>query len=391
MQVAPLADVRVLDFSWVIAGPLCTQTLAQLGAEVIRVETARRAEYRAASSYYHALGHGKRSLTLNMGDARGRAIAARLATVCDVVVENFSSGVLERMGLGYAALQRLRPDIILCSSSGLGRRGPRSGYLAYGSLLQIYTGWAGLMGFANQPEVTVGGAWVDAITALSQVFAVQAALAYRDRTGEGQVIDLSMAEAAIALMPEPLLDYAFNGRLAEPVGNADPVAAPHGVYPCAGGDRWVAISVTDDAAWQGLQRAVGCPAWAAAPELGDAYGRLRYASEIDRRVADWTQTQSEQELFQRLQTLGVAAAPLLSFSEVMTDAQARARGVFTRVAPEGGREEPAVSLPWADERGWRGDVRPVPPLGRDTRSILRDLLGLGEAEIATLRAADVLS
>lgn len=414
----PLHGVRVLDLTWVIGGPFCTRVLAALGADVVRLETAARPEFADRGGFFQILGAGKRSCALNLAHPRGRELAQRLVAVSDVLVENFSAGVVERMGLGWDEVYARNPGLIMLSASGLGRQGPRAAYLAYGSLLQAYTGWAGLIGFGEQEHVGLGGAWVDIVTGYTAAVALLAALRHRDHTGQGQRIDLSMAEAAIALMPEPLLEASLMGRAPRPQGNRAPDAAPHGVYPCQAGtpsaprhgarnaergtrsgsdddgfaldDCWVAIAVYDDAMWLALVRAMGDPVWAREARFADLHGRKTHEDELDERLAAWTAGWERDALVARLRRAGVAATPVRTLPEVMADPHLVARGTLgERDRPDGGAVLFA-RLPWQDAAGCRGLDGAPPALGEHTRPVLGDLLGLSAAETEALAAEGVV-
>jgi benzylsuccinate CoA-transferase BbsF subunit len=438
----PLAGIRVLDLTWVIGGPFCTCILAALGADVVRLETAARPEFADRGGFFPVMGAGKRSCTINLTHPRGRKLAQRLVVVSDALVENFSAGVLERMGLGWDEVHARNPGLVMLSASGLGRQGPRAAYLAYGSLLQAYTGWAGLIGFGSQEHVGLGGAWVDVVTGYTAAVALLAALRHRDRRGEGQRIDLSMAEAAIALMPEALLQAALTGRLPQPECNRARDAAPHGLYRCgvlavarstpaepadsagypgpwdvavshaerrsddpdkpsrrAPGardpgvcatttDSWLAIAAYDDAMWRALVRAMGSPEWASDPRFADLHGRKKHEDELDARIAAWTAGWQRDELVGYLRRAGVAAAPVRAFPEVLSDHHLAERGIAGRRSGASG-EVVFIHLPWQDAAGLRGLGGVPPALGEHTSAVLGDLLGLSAAEIEELVAAGV--
>ncbi|HEY3109444.1 MAG TPA: CoA transferase, partial [Chloroflexota bacterium] len=273
---APLAGVRVVEFSWVIAGPLMTKYLALLGAEVIRVESERRPEFRSRGGAFALLNDNKKSCRLDLSNERARDLARRLVAQADVVVENFGTGVVERLGLGYEALRQVRPDLIMLSCSGLGRSGPDRDKLAFGTLLQLGSGWSALQGQPGGDEILVGGAWTDPLCAATGAFALLAALHHRRQSGDGTFIDFSMVEATLCGVPESLMEYAMNHRQPARRGNSDPAAAPHGVYPCRGDDEWVAIAVRSQAEWRRLARALGQPDWTTEQRFADAAGRKRH-------------------------------------------------------------------------------------------------------------------
>ncbi len=281
----PPAGVRVVDFTWVIAGPLTSKHLALLGAEVIRLESARRAEFRERGGGYALLNDNKKSCSLDLSRPRARELAREIVRRSDVVVENFGSGVMERLGLGYESPRQVRPDLVMLSCSGLGRSGPDRDKVAYGTLLQLVSGWSMLQGPAGSEEILIGSAWTDPLAAACGAFAVLAALHHRRRTGEGQYIDLCMAEATLCGIPGAPMDYSMNRRLPRRLGNADAVLAPHACYPCKGEDQWIAISVHSEAEWRGLRQAMGNPAWAEDERFADMPGRKGHEQDLDRRIA----------------------------------------------------------------------------------------------------------
>jgi benzylsuccinate CoA-transferase BbsF subunit len=255
---APLAGVRVADFTWVWAGPHCTLQLAHLGADVIRVETATRlcvtrllppfADFKPGpnrSGYFNQYNQGKDSVTLDLKRPGGVAVAKRLCAASDVVVENFAAGVMDRMGLGYEVLRALRPDIVMIALSGYGATGPDRDKVSYGPAQVPLSGMSSVTGYRGHPPMHVGVSYGDPTGGLHGAFAVLAALLHRARTGEGQYVDLSQWETSMAVLPEALLDWTMNGRQPPRDGNRDPHMAPHGVFPAAGVDRWLALAVEE--------------------------------------------------------------------------------------------------------------------------------------------------
>ncbi len=245
MNELPLHGIRVLDLSWIIAGPTATRFLASMGAEVIKIGSARRPDPSTRGPAFQAYNQSKLYASLNISTPDGLALIKQLIAVSDVVIENFAVGVIDRLGLSYEAASAARPDIIMVSSSGTGHLGPHKDYVAYGSLLQHYTGWNSISG-NPQGEPVPGGLWADPWVGMELAMVTAAALNNRALTGQGQYIDFSMAEALTAGIPGAILDYQMNQRLPETMGNRDARYAPHGVYHCVGADRWVAIAVTND-------------------------------------------------------------------------------------------------------------------------------------------------
>ncbi|MGE0059982.1 MAG: CaiB/BaiF CoA transferase family protein, partial [Dehalococcoidia bacterium] len=251
----PLQGIRVLDFSWIIAGPTCTRILGLMGADVIKIESRRRPDPTRSGNTQCFLNQSKRSLSLNISTERGLALAKDLAAHCDVVIENYATGVIERMGLGYDVLKAINPSLVMLSSSGLGHSGPDMHHVAYGTLMQCFTGWSGQTGYPGGKPL-IGGVWGDPLTGMLQTFLILSALRSRNQTNEGRYIDLAMAEAMCTLLPEAFMEYAMNGRIVPPMGNADRRYAPHNLYRCAGDDAWASIAVTNDEEWLALCEAM---------------------------------------------------------------------------------------------------------------------------------------
>ena len=387
---APLAGVRVTEFTWVIAGPMMTKYLALLGAEVIRVESQKRPEFRGRGGQFAVLNDNKKSCRLDLSQPRAQELARQLVRHSDVVVENFGTGVVDRLGLDYQALRAIKPDLVMLSCSGLGRTGPDRDKLAYGTLLQLMAGWSLIQGHPGTEDVRVGGAWTDPLTAATGAFAILAALHHRRQSGEGQFIDLSMVEATLCGIPEALMDYSLNQRVPIRMGNRDPIAAPHGCYPCRGDDRWIAISVADDAEWQGLRRALGHPLWTREERFADSIRRKHHEDELDELLARWTSERTPEEAMSALQAAGVPAGPSMNVAELVDDPHLRDRGLFVETeAPLGGKHL-TIGAPWRIEPGLTPTYTPAPRLGQDDEYVFKTLLGLSDAEIAELVDSGVI-
>ncbi|MBM3139668.1 MAG: CoA transferase, partial [Chloroflexi bacterium] len=385
-RAAPLAGIRVLDLSWVIAGPTCTRYLAAMGAEVVKIESAARPDPGRGSELHAVLGQGKLGLSLNLKSPEAVDVVKRLVAGADVVVENFATGVMERFRLGYEELRAIRPDLIFLSASGLGRGGPDADRVAYGTLLQCYTGFAGMNGYSGRPPA-VGMAWADPVCALFMAFGVAAAIRRRRETGEGRRIDFSMVEALLWTMPGPLLQHQRGGGAVERAGNADAVHAPHGVYAAAGDDRWLAVAVTEDEEWRALAAAL--PALAPLAGLGRTARRERTA-EIDAAIAAWARERDPHAAARALQSAGVPAAATCSAADLFADEHLRARGFYTDTRDPEGRAVRLPGLPWRSERGLP-QPSPAPRAGEHTERVLRELLGLDAEAIERLAAPGALT
>ena len=379
----PLEGVRVLDLSWIIAGPTATRFLAMMGAEVIKVGSARRPDPSTRGAPFQAYNQSKLYAALNISRPEGLALALRLVSVSDVVVENFAAGVIERLGLGYDALRKAKPDIIMLSSSGTGHSGPDKDYVAYGSLLQYYTGWNAISGYPDSEPIK-GGLWADPWVGMELAMVAAAALNHRVVTGEGNYVDFSMAEALTASIPEALLDYQMNDRVPEPMGNADSQHCPHNVYRCKGSDRWVAIAVTSDEEWRSLCSAIGRSDLSEDAALADTNGRRRHQRRIDAAISEWTVQREDYEAMHLLQDAGVPAAPYLSPERVFTDPQLREGGFFTTRTASDGEQRDLPALGWRFDGGPAPRITAAPVLGQHNDYVYSELLGLSSEEVAHL-------
>jgi crotonobetainyl-CoA:carnitine CoA-transferase CaiB-like acyl-CoA transferase len=384
-----LDGIRVVDFSWVVAGPMATKVLGAMGAEVIKIESSTRPEFAMRQAWFKVINNSKRSCTLNITTPEGQALIRGIVATSDVVIENFSAGVLTKNNLGYEELRKIRPDLIFVSASGLGRIGPERDLLAYGSLLQAYSGRVSLIGALNPGLEAMGvmPAWTDPVTSLWESLAVLAALRHRAATGEGAYIDLSMLEATVALLPDAVL-HATMGQSTDERGCESEIgAAPSGCFPCAGEDAWLAVSVRDDAEWQGYCRAVGRPDLAAAPPYETVAGRRARKTELNHQLADWCRLRPAQSALAAFQGQGVPAGISRDMRSVLADPHLGEREIF-RQMPDGSW---TIALPWMDAAGWRGDLTPTPALGADNDYVFGEILGLSAARQSQLKADGVIA
>jgi crotonobetainyl-CoA:carnitine CoA-transferase CaiB-like acyl-CoA transferase len=374
----PLSGVRVLDLSWVIAGPTTTRYLAAMGAEVIKVEAPGRGDPGRASELHTVLGQAKKGIVLDLKNPEAAAIARDLAARCDILVENFATGVMDRLGLGSAELQALNPNLIYVSASGLGRIGPEAQAVAYGTLLQCYAGFAGLN---RHPEIAprVGFAWLDPMCGLMLAFIAAAAVWRRSRDGQVARVDFSMIEAMLWTMAEPLLATQL-GQKPQPRGNDSGRYFPHGAWRCAGDDEWLSIAVTDDGEWGALCAAV--PGMAVLAGLGLPARRER-RREIEAKIAEWARGEDAATTAVVLRRFGIPAAALMSSTDLVQDAHLRARSFW-----DAHDKGVLPGLPWRASFGRA--IGPAPDLGADTDAVLHDVLGSPDEKIAALRAMGAL-
>ena len=386
----PLEGVRVLDFSWVIAGPTCTRYLAAWGAEVIKVETSSRPDPGRASELHAVLGEGKRGVTLNMKHPDALEVARQLVADSDVLVENFATGVMERFGLGDDALRELNPHLVLLSASGMGRTGPDAGLVAYGTLLQSFTGFAALNGEPDRAP-RIGMAWLDPMCGLMMALAVGAAI-LDARRGEGATheaarIDFSMVEALLGTMPGSVLEYQLSGETSSPAVNHDPLHAPHDIYRARGDDAWVALAVTSEDQWHAL-----CDVIEQLAPLRhlDAAERRERSPQIDTAIASWIVDRTPEEATSELLAAGVPAASATSSRDLFDDPHLAARGFYDMVAQPDGATLRLPGLPWRATTHEAASPRAAPALGGDTDEVLTRVLGLTPERVAQLRDAGAL-
>ena len=306
-----------------------------------------------------------------------------------MVGENYRFGVMERLGAGYEALRAVKPDIVYVSFSSQGSSGPEREYGSYGAILEQTAGIASITGYRGEAPTSSGTFFPDPVVAMLGVGAILAALRQRDRAGESVFVDLSQREITTSIVPEPLMDYAMNGRTAGPEGNRHPAYAPQGVYPGAGDDAWVAISVRSDAEWGALAGERGAPALARDRRFATVLARHAHHEEADALIAAWTREREPRAAMEQLQALGIAAGAVHKGDALLEDAQLQARGFWEPVDhPEAGRI-PHLSRPFKFSRTPGATRLPAPLLGQHTHEVLREVAGMSEAEIAELDALGV--
>jgi len=392
----PLEGVRVLDFTHVLAGPFGTRVLADLGADVIKVGTAARSG--GANSpdhpYYLCWNRNKRSVAINMASEAGRDVARRLAGKSDLIIENFSAGVLKRWGLDRDSLRAGNPGISVISMGGMGQDGPWKDFVTYAPTIHALTGLTYLTNPPGEHTLGYGFSLTDHLSGLAGALAALQALEYRDRTGQGLSIDLSQYELGLGIMAPALLDYLANGVNPEPVGNRHPFGAwaPHGIYRCAGDDNWVAIASRGEAEWQALARLIGGDELAADPRFASRANRLANEDALDGVIEDWTRGLDRYDVARRCQDAGIAAGPVQDAGDLAgRDEQLAARSFFTTVQSESRGEYGLDRFP----ARFNGECPPrydaVHEIGADTFDVLTGLLGYSDDEAADLLSGGALS
>ncbi len=413
----PLSGIRVLDLCQLFAGNNANYLLADLGAEVIKLESiqywqhgvrggqahpSRELIRRVAQggtyldlepgerpwerySWFHAHGRNKLSMTVDLRRPEGVDVFKKLVKVSDVFIEGNSAETVEKLGIDYPVLKELNPALIMLRMPGYGLTGPYRSFSAQAQNLEAFCGHTLLRGYPDMdtssiPQVIASNAAAGAGAAA----AVLMALRYRRRTGKGQLIELAQVENFMPQLGEAFMDYLLNGRVQGTRGNRDSSAAPCGVFPCAGEDRWVAITVHDDEEWAGLRRALGDPEWARAPELSTVVGRYGKQDELEQHLAEWTRLRTPWEAASALQKEGVPAGPVYDPKDVLADPHFRARGHFQTIThPEVGSYE-TVAIPFKMSEVELRIQRPAPTLGQHNEYVYKELLGYGDEEYGRL-------
>jgi crotonobetainyl-CoA:carnitine CoA-transferase CaiB-like acyl-CoA transferase len=420
-----LDGVRILDLSQVAIGPYATFLLVSLGAQVIKVESHRRADTSRGpvepvtesqrnqypgkepgerpwnrTAFFNQRNRGKLGITLDFTTSAGKQLLTQLVAVSDALVENFRASVLDRQGLGWDTLKEVNPRLVYLKLSSQGASGPERDYGSLGSTLEQTGGIASITGYTDGVPLLTNETYPDPVAAILGAGALIAGLRRVRRTGRGQFVDLSQREVTAAVLGEAMMDYALNGRVAAPIGNRHPSMAPHGVYPCRVESsrftpppgRWIAIAVADDAQWRGLCRAMGDPAWCADPRFATVNGRWHYQDEIDTHLSGWTAGHDHIALTHLLQRHGVPAGAVLDGVELLADEQLVARSWWDHVTPPDiGRPFPMISPPWRLSGSPYRPLPPAPRLGEHNDEVIRDLLGIDDEQYAAYRTEGVIS
>jgi crotonobetainyl-CoA:carnitine CoA-transferase CaiB-like acyl-CoA transferase len=388
MAAMPLDGVRILDFTWVVAGPVATRILGDHGAQVVKVERKHPPPLGNRKLGLQCdLHRSKLSVALNMQHPRGVELARRLAAMSDIVMDNFSARVMRTWGMDYASLTAVKPDIICISMSGLGHTGPRASYVSYGPTLQALTGYTQLMAEPDGTPAGYGYSYADMVGGYTGALAALVALWHRRRTGRGQFVDLSQFEAVASVIGPALLDISVNGRVQSAPGykSQEGPAAPHGVYKCRAldgdDDRWVAISVRTGPEWRRFVTAIGSPDWASDPKFRTLYLRMQNSAELDANVSRWTEQHSAEDAMALLQRAGIAAGVVENGIDMCArDPQLKERGFWPAVSTKKGVTTHVTGIPFKLSGGSGEVSRIAPEVGEDFDYVLGELLGLGKAD-----------
>lgn len=402
MKKAVFEEIRVADFSWGAAGPLVGKILGEYGAEVIHIESSTHPDGIRTSYPFkdnkpgldNALfpdlyNNDKYGMTLNLSHPKGFEIAKKIIAWADVMIESFTPGVMARWGLGYEDVQKLNPSVIMVSTCNQGQTGPHAKHPGWGIQFTSFAGFVHVTGWPDRGPVMLPVAYTDMIAPRFIVAAVAAALAYRQRTGKGQYLDVSQYETAVQFLSPAILDYVINGRIAIRMGNRAASAAPHGVYPCKGDDRWCAISVSNDTEWESFCKAVGNPAWTKGPRFATLSERKENEAELDRLVGQWTINFTPQQVMAMMQESGVPAGVVATAEDVCNDPQLKHRHHFQELDHSvlGRHNYEATSFKLSKTPG--SPSRAAPCLGEHTYYVCTKILSISEEEFVQLLSEGV--
>jgi len=414
----PLEGIRIMDMTVVWAGPYTTSLLADMGAQIIRVENIQFAPYgtrgfilrpprallesggllmagypnREAgerpwnrTAFFNVHARNKLAMTVDHFQPKGMEILKKLVKISDVFVENNAYGLVERLGLGYDELKKINPDIIMISMPGFGNSGPYKERSVLGRHLGGLSGDTMLRGYPDSdPTTTTDVYHCDATAGAMGALSALIALHHRERTGKGQFIDLAQIETMIPQLGEAFMDYTMNGRIQKSLGNGHPWAAPSNLYPCQGDDRWIAITVTSDDEWQALRRIMGNPSWAADDKFSDNLSRWQNREELDSNLSDWTRGQNDFELMRFLQGEGIAAGPSLDERDCYADPHINDRGFFEEVTQEDCGTHLYPGMMWKMSKTPSKINQPPCMVGEHNEYIYKELLGVSDEEYAEL-------
>ncbi len=407
----PLEDYRVLDFGTAWAGPQVGAMLADMGAEVIKVETRTRLDgtrmgrplvgddiaggdegkWPDMQPVFHGINRNKLGFTVDLKQPKARDIIVKLVKISDVVLDNSSPGVMARLGLDHENLEKIRPGIISISLTGCGEYGPLRDALVYAPLIIAHGGLQSMLGYyGEETPMNVVTAYGDANASIHGLFAVLAALWHRERTGEGQHIELAESYAITNLLGEAIMEYCMNGRNMKPQGNYHPTMCPHNAYRCKGKDKWVTIAVDTEEEWKDFCKAIGEPNWTKDEKFAAKNNRLANREELDKLITDWTINHSPHEVMHILQEAKVAAAPVMNIEDQYTDPHYRERQTYVEI------EHPLIGVellyaPHLRLSKTPGNIRrPAPSLAEHNDYVLGELLGMSKEEIARLEQEKVI-
>ena len=401
-----LEGIVVCDFTWVGAGPISTNILAQCGAEVIKIESKTKldilrlggpfkdgiAKGIERSGYFSNRNPNKKSIALNMSHPKAREVVIRLIKKSDIIANNFRVGQMEKWGLGWEDVRKINPRIIYVTMSLQGTEGPHKDYMGFGVNLNALAGFTAQAAFKDQIPFGTGTNYTDHVAVPTHtVFAIMAALLQREVTGEGQLIEISQLAASVAIKPTDVMTYAANGEILGPLGYSDPNAAPHGVYETLGYRKWIAIAVFTEEEWNALKKVMGNPEWAEDPKFSTFEGRKQNEEELNRKIEEWTKWQHAEILMEELIKAGVKAGIVNDARGAIENRHLIERDFWVYLD----HPEMGISLynraPIVFSKTPLQMKTAAPLLGQHTKDVLIDFLGYSEEEVAKMAEEGVLT
>ena len=402
----PFDGIVVCDFTWAGAGPICTNFLGQCGAEVVKIESRKRpdlvrkggpfkdgiCEGLERSGYFANRNPNKKGISLHMASPEAREVAVRLIEKSDIVINNFRTGQMEKWGLGYEDVKKIKPDIIYVTMSLQGNTGPHSSYMGFGINLNALVGLTHLAAFPGEMPFGTGTNYTDHVMVPTHtLFGIIAALMHRKKTGKGQTVEVSQAEASICMKPTDIMAYVDHGKVERPSGYHDRNAAPHGIYKVIGHRKWIAITVFNDEEWRRLKAFMGNPEWAESEKFKTLEDRLRNQNKLDQRIEGWTKMEYGEILFKRLIENGVRAGLVYDGRNVSEDEALRERGFLVNL------DHPVMGItqynrfPMIFSKTPLKMETPAPLLGQHTKEVLTDFLGYSKEEVDQLTSDGILT
>ncbi|MGE5302174.1 MAG: CaiB/BaiF CoA transferase family protein [Alphaproteobacteria bacterium] len=389
-----LAGLRMADLTQQYAGPLGTTLLVYYGLESVKIESGVVPSKERDTAAHADMNRGKLGCTINLRHPEGKELFKQLIAISDIVVDNFSSGVLERLGFSFKALQEINPRIVQAVMPGFGLTGPLKSWVAWGWQLLAYTGIMRLWGYPDSPmESHCKIAWPDRVGAATMTLGVLAAIEYQQRTGQGQFIEAGMLEAQGAMMGPAILDYTVNGREWEPMGYQEVLGepyAPYGCYPCRGEDNWIIIACAGDEEWQSMVQVIGKTTWAADEKFATKQGRKEHRQELDQKLSQWTRRLTQRQSFRLLQEAGVAAGMPMSGEDLYYDIHLRERGHIVETEAQPWGKMTHHGIPGIPSLSRANAARPAPWIGANNDQVFGEILGLSPEKIEELKNAEAI-
>jgi len=414
MTGLPLEGVRIIDLSMWFAGPMATRLMADMGAEVIKIESLRHIDpWRGpvsadvirkhypdrvvsdrpydCSPGFNLQNRNKCGITLDLKSEKGKEIFKKLVKISDVVLENYSPRVMGTFGFDYPALKEINSQIIMMSMPALGSTGPEKDYLAFGQTIDCMSGMAYLTGYlGEEPMMQSGIAYGDPLSGMNAAFAVVATLHYRRQSSKGLHVDLSQVEGLISFNADSIMDYTMNGRIRERMGNRHPSMAPHGCYRCKGEDSWVVIAIPTDEAWRRFCQVLGQLSWIEDERFSDAPSRYQHQDELDNLIEKWTMEHDHYEAMRLLQQADIPAGPVLDAKELVEEPHLNERGVFETVTHREAGTHPYIGAFAKFSKTPLSIRMPAPCFGEHNQYVFEELLGISREDMEQLEERGVI-